>query len=74
MAKEAGMRIYVSTAGESHGRALLTVVEGLPAGVPLAAADVDADLARRQTGYGRGGRQAIEADAWEEVLRWRQPR
>jgi chorismate synthase len=51
------------TAGESHGPALLTIVEGMPAGVPLAAAEIDRDLARRQRGYGRGGRQKIERDA-----------
>jgi chorismate synthase len=50
------------TAGESHGRALTTVVEGLPAGVPVDPAALDADLARRQSGYGRGGRMKIEKD------------
>ncbi len=50
------------TAGESHGRALSAIVTGVPAGIPLDAAAIDADLARRQRGYGRGGRQAIEAD------------
>ncbi len=50
------------TAGESHGRALVALVSGVPAGVPFAVADVDADLARRQVGYGRGGRMAIETD------------
>jgi chorismate synthase len=50
------------TAGESHGRALVALVSGVPAGVPLAVADIDADLARRQVGYGRGGRMAIETD------------
>lgn len=51
------------TAGESHGRVLVAIVSDVPAGVPLAAADVDRDLARRQLGYGRGGRMAIERDA-----------
>lgn len=51
------------TAGESHGPALVTIVEDVPAGVPLAAADIDRDLARRQRGYGRGARQKIERDA-----------
>ncbi|TLM80343.1 MAG: chorismate synthase [Actinobacteria bacterium] len=51
-----------TTAGESHGRALVTIVTGVPAGVPLEAADVDADLGRRQVGYGRGGRMTIESD------------
>lgn len=50
------------TAGESHGRALTALVTDVPAGVALSAADVDADLARRQRGYGRGGRQSIETD------------
>ena len=50
------------TAGESHGEALVAVIDGVPAGVPLAEADIDADLARRQRGYGRGGRMKIERD------------
>jgi len=50
------------TAGESHGRALTAIVSGVPAGVPIDTSSVDADLARRQRGYGRGGRQAIETD------------
>jgi chorismate synthase len=54
--------IRFTTAGESHGRAVLAVVEGVPAGLPLLASDVDADLARRMKGYGRGARMKIEAD------------
>jgi chorismate synthase len=50
------------TAGESHGPALIAVVEGLPAGLDLVPDDIDADLARRQLGYGRGGRMKIERD------------
>src|SRR6478609_8659727 len=50
------------TAGESHGKALLALVEGLPAGVPVDVAFIDAELRRRQGGYGRGGRQKIETD------------
>jgi chorismate synthase len=50
------------TAGESHGRALVTIVSGVPAGVRLTQAGLDADLRRRQAGYGRGGRMRIEAD------------
>jgi len=50
------------TAGESHGRALVALVTGVPAGIPLASEDLDAELARRQGGYGRGGRMAIESD------------
>lgn len=54
-----------TTAGESHGQALVSVLEGMPAGVPLLAADIDADLARRQQGYGRGRRMQIERDSAE---------
>ncbi|MDB4886735.1 MAG: Chorismate synthase [Gemmatimonadetes bacterium] len=54
-----------TTAGESHGPALVSLLEGMPAGVPLLAADVDADLARRQQGYGRGRRMQIERDSAE---------
>jgi chorismate synthase len=53
------------TAGESHGKALVAVVEGLPAGLPLLAAHIDAELARRQQGYGRGRRMQIEQDRVE---------
>ncbi|MCL6430278.1 MAG: chorismate synthase [Anaerolineae bacterium] len=55
------------TAGESHGPALLGIIEGLPAGLPLTPEDLTADLARRQAGYGRGARQQIEADRAEIV-------
>jgi chorismate synthase len=51
-----------TTAGESHGRALTAIVTGVPAGLPVDASRIDADLARRQGGYGRGGRQSIETD------------
>jgi chorismate synthase len=50
------------TAGESHGRALVVVVEGLPAGLPVEASDVADELARRRLGYGRGPRMRFEAD------------
>src|ERR1700750_1791786 len=50
------------TAGESHGRALLTLIEGMPAGVPVDKDFIDNELRRRQGGYGRGGRQKIETD------------
>ena len=56
------MALTYRTAGESHGPALTTIIEGLPAGLPLSPDDIDADLARRQLGYGRGGRQKIETD------------
>ena len=50
------------TAGESHGRALVAIVEGMPAGVPFDAEFVNRELWRRQQGYGRGGRMKIERD------------
>lgn len=54
--------MHYHTAGESHGRALTAIVSNVPAGVPVRAEDIDRDLARRQGGYGRGGRQRIETD------------
>jgi chorismate synthase len=53
------------TAGESHGKSLTTILEGVPAGLPVRAEDIDCDLARRQKGYGRGGRMRIEQDRVE---------
>jgi chorismate synthase len=50
------------TAGESHGPSLTTIVEGIPARLPLSPKDIDAELSRRQMGYGRGGRMKIEQD------------
>ncbi|WP_391559004.1 chorismate synthase [Robertmurraya sp.] len=50
------------TAGESHGPQLTTIIEGLPAGMPLLAEDIDKELARRQKGHGRGRRMQIEKD------------
>ena len=50
------------TAGESHGRALVAIVEGLPAGLPLTVEDIQAELARRRLGYGRGPRMRFEKD------------
>jgi chorismate synthase len=55
-------RLRWSTAGESHGPRLVALVEGIPAGLALLASDIDADLQRRQRGYGRGGRMKIEHD------------
>jgi chorismate synthase len=55
------------TAGESHGPRLTAIVEGIPAGLPLLAEDIDRELARRQKGYGRGGRMKIETDRVEIV-------
>ena len=59
------MTLRLTTAGESHGPALVAIVEGLPAGLVLDKEDVDADLRRRQQGYGRSPRQRIEQDAVE---------
>ena len=50
------------TAGESHGPALTAIVTGVPAGLTISEKAINSDLARRQSGYGRGGRQAIEKD------------
>lgn len=58
-------RLRFTTAGESHGPALISVVEGIPAGLELLAEHVNADLARRQMGHGRGRRMQIESDAVE---------
>jgi len=54
-----------TTAGESHGQALMCILEGIPAGVPLSAEQVNVELRRRQQGYGRGRRMQIEQDAVE---------
>jgi chorismate synthase len=55
------------TAGESHGRALVATIEGLPAGLPIDEEYINAQMARRQFGYGRGGRMQIEQDRAEIV-------
>lgn len=59
--------IRYATAGESHGPALLAILEGLPAGVAVDAERLNRDLARRQLGYGRGKRMLIEHDQMEVV-------
>jgi chorismate synthase len=51
------------TAGESHGELLMGIIEGMPAGLLIRVTDIDRDLARRQVGYGRGGRMKIEKDS-----------
>jgi chorismate synthase len=61
------MPLRFLTAGESHGKALVVIVEGLPAGLPVAAEWVDRDLARRMMGYGRGARMKIEKDRIEWI-------
>ena len=50
------------TAGESHGQALVGIIEGIPAGLPISTEYIDHQLRRRQQGYGRGGRMKIESD------------
>src|SRR5213593_3341379 len=59
------MALRLTTAGESHGPGLTCIVEGLPAGLVLAQDDLNADMARRQLGHGRGGRMKIERDSAE---------
>src|SRR6185369_1474313 len=59
------MHLRFSTAGESHGKALVALIEGLPAGLPVSAEWVDRDLLRRMQGYGRGARMKIEQDRVE---------
>ena len=59
------MSLRFLTAGESHGKALTAVIEGLPAGVPLRAEFINQHLGRRMNGYGRGGRMQIETDTVE---------
>lgn len=61
------MHLRFTTAGESHGKAFVTIVEGLPAGLPVAADVVDRDLSRRMQGYGRGARMKIERDRIEWI-------
>jgi chorismate synthase len=57
--------VRVVTAGESHGKGLVAVVEGLPAGVPVSTKEIAHELERRRHGYGRSGRQKLEADRFE---------
>ena len=59
------MTFRFTTAGESHGRGLVAILEGMPAGLPLSAERVNAELKRRMGGYGRGARMKIEADQIE---------
>src|SRR6476659_8549025 len=60
------------TAGESHGKTLTAILEGMPAGVPVTEEDINLELARRQKGHGRGARMAIETDRVEVTggIRW----
>lgn len=59
------MHFTFTTAGESHGKALVAIVEGVPAGLPVDVEKIDHELWRRQQGYGRGGRMKIETDRVE---------
>jgi chorismate synthase len=59
------MRFTFTTAGESHGKGLITIIEGLPAGLAVDIAFINHELWRRQQGYGRGGRMKIESDEVE---------
>src|SRR5580765_2564596 len=59
------MYFKFTTAGESHGKALVAIVEGVPAGLEIDVAKIDHELWRRQQGYGRGGRMKIETDTVE---------
>lgn len=60
--KDLQIMLRFFTAGESHGPCLTAIIEGIPAGVPIDVAQINQDLARRQQGYGRGGRMKIEKD------------
>jgi len=64
--------IQITTAGESHGKALVGVIAGLPSNLALSAGYIDAELKRRQQGHGRGGRMKIESDGVEILtgVRW----
>jgi chorismate synthase len=60
-------RLRFLTAGESHGKGLAVIIEGVPAGLPLTQEDLRDDLRRRQGGYGRSKRQQIEQDEAEMI-------
>lgn len=66
------MTLRFLTAGESHGKALVGIIEGVPAGLGIDPGDIDLELKRRQGGYGRGGRMKIESDRVEILsgVRW----
>ena len=57
------MSLRFLTAGESHGPSLTAILDGMPAGLQLTPASIDQELARRQKGYGSGGRMKIEKDS-----------
>ena len=58
-------RLRYLTAGESHGRALIAILEGLPAGIPVSIKRIEDELTRRRAGYGRGPRMKVEKDSLE---------
>ncbi|MGH2806719.1 MAG: chorismate synthase, partial [Actinomycetota bacterium] len=60
-------RLRYLTAGESHGRALVAILEGLPAGIPVSVKAIADELTRRRHGYGRGPRMKVEKDALDVV-------
>ncbi|MDI6756696.1 MAG: chorismate synthase [Endomicrobiia bacterium] len=66
------MTIDFATFGESHGKVVGVIIEGLPAGLEISTEDLDAELSRRQSGYGRGARMTVEKDTAEIVsgVRW----
>ncbi|MGH2739098.1 MAG: chorismate synthase [Actinomycetota bacterium] len=59
------MTLRLLTAGESHGKALVAIIEGLPAGVPVSEKEIEGELARRRHGFGRSGRQKLERDRFD---------
>jgi chorismate synthase len=65
-------RLFFFTSGESHGKALTGMIQGIPANLPLSSSDIDRELKRRQSGFGRGGRMKIESDHAEILsgVRW----
>src|SRR2546429_2559591 len=65
------MTFRFTTAGESHGRGLVAILEGMPAGLPVSAERINAELKRRMGGYGRGARMKIESDQIEWLAGWR---
>ena len=61
------MQFSFVTAGESHGKGLVAIIEGLPAGLPIDQEVIKREMWRRQQGYGRGGRMKIESDEAEII-------
>src|SRR5256885_12878236 len=63
--KATSVMLRFTTAGESHGRGLVGILEGIPAGLPVSAERINVELKRRMGGYGRGARMKIESDQIE---------